>query len=298
MARPSELFDNAPADNRHIDVLPIGSAMGAEVRGVDLGDLSDEAFAEVEAALYRHKMVCFPAQALTLDRQEALTARFGEHAVDAFTPGVPGHAAVQHVIKEADEQVSVVFGGSWHTDSAFLERPPALSILNAREVPPWGGDTWWTNTALAWRALTDTMRSMIEPLRVHMSAERVLDGINASRAKGSGINGVADTMDTQYMREGTLHPLVRTHDKTGERSLYVDQTYAVGIDGMSRRESRALIDFLVDHVTQPVFTCRLRWAPGMVVMWDNRTTLHHAFNDYDGARREMFRTIVEGDVPR
>jgi alpha-ketoglutarate-dependent taurine dioxygenase len=297
-ARVSALFDNHSQTHKHILTRPMASAMGAEVTGVNLGDVSDGAFAEIEAALFHHKMLCFPGQNLSLDAQETLTAMFGSFAVDAFTPGVEGHDNVQHVVKEADEVVPVVFGGSWHTDSAFLGCPPAMSILNARDVPEFGGDTWWTNTGLAYRTLSETMRSMIANLKVHMSAAKVLDGIRRKREAGDGINAVAEQLEEDMMRRGSLHPLVRTHDRTGEHSLYVDQTYSIGIEGLSRREGDALIAFLVEHVTQPAFTCRLRWDNNMVVMWDNRTTLHHAFNDYDGYRREMFRTIVEGEQPR
>jgi alpha-ketoglutarate-dependent taurine dioxygenase len=100
-----------------------------------------------------------------------------------------------------------------------------------------------------------------------------------------------------YSKEGQLHPLIRTHPKTGKRSLYVDQTYSTGIDGLRKPEAQALIDFLTEHIIQPAFTCRLRWENNTLVMWDNRATVHHAFNDYDGYRREMFRTIVEGEAP-
>ena len=91
--------------------------------------------------------------------------------------------------------------------------------------------------------------------------------------------------------------VLRRHPETGEEALYVDEVYAVGIDGMTEEESRPLLDFLCRHATQHGFTCRLRWAPGMVALWDNRSTLHLAANDYDGFRREMYRTTMEGERP-
>lgn len=66
---------------------------------------------------------------------------------------------------------------------------------------------------------------------------------------------------------------------------------------MHEEEARPILDYLVRHITRDDFSCRLRWSSGTLVMWDNRQCLHKAFNDYDGHRREMFRTIVKGEIP-
>jgi len=97
--------------------------------------------------------------------------------------------------------------------------------------------------------------------------------------------------------DGSIHPLVRTHPRTGEKGLYCDRTYAVGIEGMTEDESAAILGFLVAHVTQPAFTCRLRWEPRTFVIWDNRLCVHQAFNDHDGFRRELYRTTIAGETP-
>jgi taurine dioxygenase len=96
---------------------------------------------------------------------------------------------------------------------------------------------------------------------------------------------------------GSYHPLVRTHPESGEKALYCDVTYTCGIEGMKEEEAMPIIDYLVSHITQPAFTCRLRWEPDMFVMWDNRLCVHQAFNDYDGYRREMYRTTIAGERP-
>ena len=104
-------------------------------------------------------------------------------------------------------------------------------------------------------------------------------------------------MKTRQMVEGSFHPMVRTHPKTGEKALWVDQTYSSGIEGMTDDEAGGLLGFLKEHISQPAFTCRLRWEAGTFMIWDNRICAHHAFNDYDGFRREMYRTTVMGEVP-
>jgi taurine dioxygenase len=213
---------------------------------------------------------------------------------------------VQPIIKEAEARTGWVFGAGWHTDSPFLAEPPAITMLYGVEIPPYGGDTIWANTALAYAMLSETMQRMLAPLRVHMSMRDVLAGAQAhAPADDTPVGRLAALKGAQELPadivrkiEGSFHPLVRTHPVTAEKALYCDGAYAIGIEGLSEAEGEALIDFLVAHITQPAFTCRLRWAPRTLTLWDNRLCVHQAFNDYDGFRREMYRTTVAGEVPR
>jgi taurine dioxygenase len=302
---PTGVFANQAAETRHIEVRPLAAAMGAEICGVSIADLSDAAFEEVRAALFRHKMICFRDQTITHAEQEAFSRRFGPFAEDAYTQGVSGHPAVQPVIVEADQAVGMVFGAGWHTDSPFLAEPPAISMLYAVEVPPWGGDTMWANSALAYATLSDTMKAMLAPLRVRMSMGRVVETAQTRQTPDAtplgrlaATRGLAQLPDDIARKvAGRTHPLVRTHPVTGEKALYVDETYATGIEGLTPAEAEPLLGFLVRHLTQPAFTCRLRWAPGTYVAWDNRICVHQAFNDYQGFRRELYRTTIAGETP-
>jgi taurine dioxygenase len=291
---PSGAFDNAARDYAAITVLPLAAAMGAEVAGVRLPDLTDAAFAELQDALWRHKMLFARAQNLSHAEHEAFAARFGAFGEDAYTQGVAGHRNVQPVIKEAESRTKGLFGSGWHTDSPFLPVPPSVTILRSVEIPPFGGDTVWANCALAFRMLSPAMQAMLRPLNVRMSARNNM--FTQKQADGKELAFATDAARDAAMA-GTAHPLVRRHAVTGEEALYVDEVYAVAIDGMTEAESRPLLDFLTRHVTQHHFTCRLRWEPGMVAMWDNRGCLHLAANDYDGHRREMYRTTLAGEVP-
>lgn len=291
---PSGDFDNAARDYEHITVEPLAAAMGAEVVGVRLPDLSDAAFGEFKDALWRHKMLFLRDQHLSHAEHEAFAARLGPFAVDAYTQGVEGHRNVHPIIKEAETRSKALFGGGWHTDSPFLERPPSITTLRAVEIPPYGGDTVWANCALALRHLSPVYRDMLRPLKVHMSAANNY----ATQEKLLG-KAIPFANEDEYRAgiRGQFHPMVRTHPETGEESLYVDENYAIGIEGMTTFEAKPILDFLVQHVTQHAFTCRLRWEEGMVAMWDNRLVLHLGPNDYDGYRREMYRTTTEGTQP-
>src|SRR5687768_13964050 len=298
-------FDNSALECRHIQVLPLAAAMGAEIRGVAVANVSDAQFAEIEQALFRHKMIFLREQHIGHAEHHAFSRRFGEFAEDAYTDGMPGFREVQPLIKEADDHSAHVFGSGWHTDSPFLDKPPAITTLRSVEIPPWGGDTMWANAALAYRTLGPTTQRIAAQLKVRFSMRDVL----ASARENAELrdNPVGKLVATRTLAElpeglrrkveGAAHPLVRTHARTGEKSLYIDSSYAIGIEGMREEEAAPLMKMLTEHLTQPAFTCRLRWEAHMLVLWDNRQCVHQAFNDYDGYRREMYRTTVAGEIP-
>jgi taurine dioxygenase len=291
---PSGNFDNSAKVYAHLAAHPLASSMGAEVTGVALTDLGDAALAELQDALWRHKMVFLRGQRLSHTQHEAFAARWGAFGTDAYTQGMPEARNVQPVIKEAESRSKGLFGSGWHTDSPFLERPPGATMLRSVEIPPYGGDTVWANCALAYRMLSPAMQAMLRPLKVRMSAA---DNIYTQKLADGKELAFADEAQRAAAITGRAHPLVRTHPVTGEVSLYVDEVYASGIEGMTGEESRVLIEFLTRHITQHAFTCRLRWEPDMFVLWDNHTTVHLAANDYDGYRRELYRTTMAGEVP-
>jgi taurine dioxygenase len=302
---PTGLFDNRPAQNSHIQALPLAAAMGAEIRGVNAAQLSDAQFDEVRLALFRHKMIFLRGQKLTHDEHEKFSLRFGPFAVDAYTRGVPGHRDVHPLIKEADDASKMVFGEGWHTDSPFLPQPPSITILRSVEVPPFGGDTMWANSALAYRMLSPAYRDLIQNLRVRFSLRDVLAAAqSAVEDRDTPIGRLAATRSSERLSDdlmtkirGSVHPLVRTHPHTAEKALYVDTSYAINLEGLETEEAAPILRYLGEHLTQPAFTCRLRWEPDMLVLWDNRLCVHQAYNDYQGHRRELYRTTVIGETP-
>lgn len=302
---PTGKFDNHAARYRFIEAKPLAAAMGAEICAVDVRELTDAQCEEVRQALFRHKMIFFRGQKLTHADHEAFSLRFGSFAEDAYTQGVPGHRNVHPLIKEATDQSKMVFGEGWHTDSPFLPEPPAITILRSVQVPPFGGDTTWANSALAYSMLSETYREMIRGLRVRFSLRDVLNAVHeAVELSDSPIGRLAATRNSERLSDdlvrkikGNAHPMVRTHPVTGEKALYVDPSYGIGIEGMPREESAPILQYLSEHITQPALTCRLRWEPDMLVLWDNRLCLHQAYNDYQGYRRELYRTTVAGEKP-
>ena len=302
---PTGKFDNSARQAKLIEARPLAAAMGAEIRVASVPEMTDEAFQEVRQALFRHKMIYFRGQKLSHAEHEAFSLRFGPFAEDAYTSGIPGHPNVHPLIKEADDKSKMVFGEGWHTDSPFLPQPPSITILRSIEIPPVGGDTIWANSALAYAMLSDTYKEVIANLRVHFSMRDVLRSAQeAVELSDSPIGRLAATRnagtlseDLQRKVRGSVHPMVRTHQVTGEKALYVDGAYAIGIDGMTDEEAAPILGYLAHYIVHHEFTCRLRWEPDMLVIWDNRLCVHQAFNDYQGYRREMYRTTVVGETP-
>ncbi|MDP6704773.1 MAG: TauD/TfdA family dioxygenase [Alphaproteobacteria bacterium] len=286
----------APADAyRRIGLRPVSGALGAVVDGVDLTDLDEAAFAAVHRALAEHLVLFFPGQALSREQQKALTRRFGPVQRVPFVAPMADDPDVIAVLKEADETRISVFGGDWHSDFSCLERPPMATLLYAVEVPPFGGDTIWADMRRAYAALSAGMQRLLAPLaavhtgRPYGTKARLLVDNPARSIRISRGDPAADLL--------TPHPIVRRDPDTGRRALFVNPIYTSHIDGFSETESRPLLDFLYRHATRPEFTCRHSWRAGDLAVWDNRATLHYAVNDYDGHRRLLHRTTVQGERP-
>ncbi|MBB6522510.1 TauD/TfdA dioxygenase family protein [Pseudoteredinibacter isoporae] len=283
---------NAAKSYQHFTAKPLCGAMGAELEGLDLRKLCDDSFVELQDALDQHQMVFIKNQDLSFHDQEAITLLFGEFGTDAFTQGIEGHPNILRIAKAADEELPLVFGGVWHTDSAFLQRPPSLTLLYSRVVPPYGGDTLFGNCYLAYEELSENMKSMLEGLSGVYSMQ---DYFNDKESK---IDYQAmDLNASDDIRNAAIHPLIRTHPRTGKKSLYANPGSLVGIAGMKPEEAQPIIEYLCELVCQPAFSARLCWEENMFVIWDNRCTVHLALNDYRGFAREMLRTTVLGERP-
>ena len=278
------------ATYRSITVSPIAGALGAEIGGVDLAVApSDETVAEIRRAWLDHCVVFFRDQFLDPEAFLAFARRIGEPVEYPFVKGIEGFREIIAVTKLPHETVN--FGGIWHSDTVYLERPPMATLLIAREVPPFGGDTMYSNMYAAYDALSPGMQRMIENLRaVNSSALADVSKTREDRIRDSG-----DADDKEFVAE---HPVVRTHPETGRKALYVNVAHTLRFVDMTEDESRPLLRYLFEHSIRPEFTCRFRWRAGSIAMWDNRCAMHNPVNDYHGHTRTMHRISIAGDVPR
>ncbi|MFK0123807.1 TauD/TfdA dioxygenase family protein [Streptomyces nigra] len=289
-----------------IEVHPVAGHIGAEITGVDLaGGLDDAEVAAIRAAVLRWKVVFFRDQRLDHTGHVEFARRFGEPVV-LRRRGSASPEKHPEIETTADRlELGGRFGmeydewlrrrrhhllRGWHCDHGARVDPPAATILRAETVPPYGGDTTWANLAAAYAGLSAPV-------------QRFVDGLRAEHRLGVGYQPRPG--DDAYVRHlldhqvATLHPLVRVHPETGERVLYVNGYYVEQIDGLSRAESAAVLDMLLEQAVRPEYTVRFRWRPGSVAFWDNRATIHLAPSDtaHLDAPRIMHRVMLAGDVP-
>lgn len=275
---------------------PVTPNCGARISGVDLSASIGEASANaLRRALHQHHVLFLPGQWLTLDRQKAVTGLFGRIVRLPYVVPTEKDPEVIAVRKSADEIKVGVFGGDWHSDFSFLAEPPAGSVLNAVTIPPVGGDTLWANQVAAFEGLDDEMKILLEGRGVvHVGAPYGVK--HAPPESTRAASSVKMTRGDPEADRERVHPAVRRHPESGARALFLNPIYTTRLEGMTEEESAPLLERLYRHATRPEFCCRHRWRAGDLVIWDNRTTLHYAVNDYDGYERLLYRTAFTDDL--
>jgi taurine dioxygenase len=266
----------------------MSGALGALITGVDLASLSDAEFDAIHDAFLRYAVIFFEDQELDAEAYLAFARRFGALAEYPFAKGLEGYPEIVEIIKEPHQTSN--FGGMWHTDTTYQPNPPKATMLYAIETPAAGGDTLFADTRLAYDRLSPPMQGLLGGLRAVNSSS-----LNASLLRGDHLKG--GSMGAKAEAKPVLeaeHPVVRVHPETGRKSLFVNPSHTGRFAGFTREESKPILDFLFTHIIKPEYTCRFRWRPGSIAVWDNRSTQHCAINDYDGFRRVMRRITIGG----
>ena len=250
-------------------VTRLAGALGGEVRGVNLAQVSAQQVADIQQLLLDHQVLFFPGQSLSVEEHVAFGRHFGEleshpHIKNPFT---------QHPYLF---ELAATHGGvadEWHTDLTFQAEPALLSVLKMVRCPPTGGDTMWTSLYAAYEELSPPMRELCD-----------------------GLTALHDAHPHNRPDKMAVHPVVRVHPLTGKRALYVNEHFTRRIVEMNASESDALLGYLTKWVANPRFTVRYRWTQGTIAIWDNRCTQHFVLNDFEG-ERIIQRVTVMGDKP-
>jgi taurine dioxygenase len=232
-------------------------------------------------------VILFRNQSLTQEQHIAFARRWGDINVNRFFSSVVENPIIAEVRKEPDQETNI--GRNWHTDHSYDTVPALGSILYAREVPEFGGDTMFSSMYRAYETLSLGLRKTLENLNALHSSRHVFGAVNGRKPDQSGRIG-----NPELATQDAVHPLIIKHPITGRKALYVNPVFTVQIEGWTKEESQSLLQYLYQHASQPDFTCRIRWEKDALAIWDNRATWHCALNDYQGQRRLMHRITIEG----
>jgi len=273
----------------HFEIEPIGPTIGAKIRGLDLSKTIDkETLVQLEDALVKHKIIYLRDQNINTAQQVTFGRRFGDLEVHPFRPEgkIP-----EIMVLDNHKDNPVLSTDVWHSDTTFRECPTKYSILRCLKIPETGGDTLWADMCAAYVGLSGAIKNMIDELfAVH-------DFKNFRALFSNSENDREKVFEMEKLYPNPTHPVVRTHPVTGRKAIYVNSQFTLGIVGMKDKESRALLELLYEQAQIPEYQFRLRWKPGTLAIWDNRSTQHYAANDYFPKRRHMERVAVIGDKP-
>lgn len=277
-------------------IIPSGQALGAEIRNLDLRNLSDSEFDSIHDAWLNHLVVLLRAQQLTDEDLIRFSRRLGnldwapvQETGRRFVEGHPEIYVVSNVVENGVPIGSLGAGEAvWHTDMSYLETPPKASLLYALEVPRAGGNTYFCNMYLAYEHLPASLKRRASGLQVKH------DGTyNSGGYVRQGLTAVNDPVTSP----GAYHPLVVTHPETGRRALYLGRRRNAYLGGLSLVESEALLDELWSYATRDEIVWHNEWQAGDVVLWDNRCTMHRRDPFDPQSRRILHRTQMQGGIP-
>ncbi|RXG91898.1 TauD/TfdA dioxygenase family protein [Bradyrhizobium vignae] len=272
------------------DVVKRAARIGAEIRNIKLsGDLPDQTIAAINGALLEHKVIFFRDQShLDDSEQERFAQRFGRLVPHPIMGAKKGTESIVEIdLRHAGNRADL-----WHADLTFIDAYPKIAVLRAAVIPPFGGDTVWSNTVAAYLDLPSPLQRLADELWVLYS--NAFDHAIMPRARDAD----KEHWDKVYTRTiyETEHPVVRVHPETGERALVLGDGVRHFV-GIPKYDGQKLFDLFKSHITALENTVRWSWKEGDVAMWDNRATQHYAITDYGDQRRLLLRATIAGEVP-
>lgn len=282
-----------------MQITPLCDALGAEITGIDVADLSDAALGDIRQAFLDHHVIVFRDQKLTPEQHVSFSRRLGPleiHISKKYLLENTPEILVLSNRKENGEYIGVENAGDyWHSDLSYMDKPSLGSLLYALEISEIGGDTEWSNQYLAYETLP-------EETRVKIEGKRAIHTFNRFRNPRVHIPDHAlKEAEQRYAKispPDAIHPIVRTHPETGRKALYVSPRFTIGIEGMEDEEAQPLLDELFEHASKKEFIYHHKWQLGDLLMWDNRCLLHLACRGIPPDQiRHMHRTTLSGDVP-
>jgi len=271
-----------------MEIRPIDGSFAREVTGINLWNgLTKEQLKEIRATWAECGVIVFRRQSLSEEEIVKISAMFGVpqvvHRTDWVSPEHPEVILISNLKDQNNQQIGMPGSNDveWHTDQSYVANPSTGAMLYSVEIPnDGGGSTWWTNMRAGYESLPEDLKAKVAGKRAVLSYLKRLAGYNEQAAKVD-----------EEMKQKTppvAQPIVYSHPVTGKKSLFLDPTTTIGIEGMPDDEALALVNRLVEACTQPQQIYKHRWQAGDVVLWDNALTMHRR-DEYESAQRRFLK---------
>ena len=265
------------------------NGIGVEVTDFSLSDLTKENISFLRSKWVEYGLIVFPELPLSHDEFKDFALSFGDFGDDPFISSLPDYPNIAEIKRSADEKATP-FGGTWHSDWSFMNKPPSATLLHSKIIPPVGGNTLFANTEKSFAALPEHMKNRLRNLKVIHSAKIPYadDGFYALEKEERSMK----ILPSKEAKATYSHPMVKIHPETNKECLFINPVYTINIEGFSEDESQQLLWELYEHMIQDKFVYEHVWNEDMLIMWDNRTVMHQATGGYDGYDRLLHRITL------
>ena len=272
-----------------ITAKPIAGALGAEIEGINLTQsLCQDDYKQIRKLLIEHEVIFFRNQDISPAQQKDLAHSLGPLQTHPAYETVEGFPEITILESTAQKPTKIE---AWHSDMTFRQHPPLASVLRSKITPVRGGDTLWASMTTAYERLSEKMKHFLDGL---YAVHDFRHGFKESLEESGGAERLAQAVNDNPPVE---HPVIQIHPESGKKVIFVNSLFTTHIVGITQAESRAILDFLFEHIKMPEFTCRFSWEPNCIALWDNRSTQHKPINDYFPAHRKLHRITIYGDLP-
>ena len=272
-------------------IQPLSEHIGAEISGIQLDNLNQDAVAEIKQAWLEHKVLVFRDQKISTEAHIAFGKNFGELEIHPFADNLEDHPEI--IVLEAggdSPRQNYNAAKDWHIDVSFREKPPMGSILRGKVIPVKGGDTQFSNAAAAYEKLQPEIKARVDKLSAVNDYTKMFGPTTRFNSEESHEDNIKEFPPV-------LHPVIRTHPETGKRSIFTNNFFTSHIEDVDGEESDYLLSKLAEAIRDTSIQFRVQWEPETFVMWDNRCVQHVATDDFLPLFRRMERVTISGDRP-